>query len=109
MNARKSARVANNVNFGVTQLAELSVTALLSVGAFFVSTLVGLIMFSRLRAYRIDLKPEQDGYDGESKLPPVNYLSWANYSRGGRPLLAWFWVWHIFMLVLLVVIVDYLS
>lgn len=82
-------------------------SGLLSVEAFFISAMIGLVIFSKLRAYRIDLKAGQDAYEGKSKLSPVNYLSRANYSRNGHPLLELFWVWHILMLALLIIIVDY--
>lgn len=68
---------------------------LLAVMTLWVVGAIGIILFVAIRRYRIDLKPNQSGYEGDSTLPILNYLSPGNYSREGMRLLRWFWVWHI--------------
>jgi hypothetical protein len=77
----------------------------LAVGVFWLVGSCGLVLFSRLRRYRIDLKPDQNAYDGASRVPPANYLSRANYSTDGYALLRWFWTWHVVMLATQAVII----
>lgn len=75
----------------------LAVIVLLVVGS------CGLVLFSRVRHYRIDIAPNQNAYDGASRFPPVNYLSRANYAPEGRPLLRWLWAWHAAMAIVVVI------
>jgi hypothetical protein len=58
---------------------------------------IGLVLFSRLRPFRVDLAPDQNAYEGSSRFPPVNYLSRRNYSSDGHALLVLFWGWHLLM------------
>jgi hypothetical protein len=54
----------------------------------------GLVLFVRIRPYRIDIKRAQNAYEGASRSNKINYLSRANYSPDGQRLLRWFWVQH---------------
>jgi hypothetical protein len=75
---------------------------LFAVLSFWMMGSIGLVIYSRIRQYRIDLKPDQSAYEGASSIPQVNYLSPANYSPAGRRLLRLFWVWHGLMFVTVV-------
>ena len=66
----------------------------LAVMSFWAVGAVGVVMYSRIRRYRTDLRPDQSAYEGASAIPQVNYLSRANYSPTGHHLLRIFWVWH---------------
>jgi hypothetical protein len=77
---------------------------ILAVGVFWVTGTVGLALYSAVRRYRTDLKPDQNAYEGSSKFPIVNYLSPGNYSQDGRPLLRWFWAWHAAMPIAVVIV-----
>lgn len=54
----------------------------------------GLVLFTRLRPFRIDISPNQDAYEGQSMIPQDNYLSRNNYRPEAYPLLRIFWLWH---------------
>ncbi len=59
--------------------------------SFFVLQIWGIVLFVRLRPYRIDLKQGQHGYEGASRVNAVNFFSRANYSPEGQRLLRWTW------------------
>ena len=49
--------------------------------------IVGVIMPYKLVRYRTDIRPGQSPFSGASSIVQVNYMSPANYSEEGRPLL----------------------
>ncbi|MDQ2930835.1 MAG: hypothetical protein M3Y05_08495 [Gemmatimonadota bacterium] len=71
--------------------------AFIVVGTFWICSSIGLVLFSKLRQYRID---PRDGEDDKSAFgfSRATYMSRVSYSEDGHALLYWFWAWKVLWL-----------